>query len=726
MIQDPDCSKWMRNNDCKNSRIKHDFNSHSGTFWGMPQTNGAIIGHSTSQKAREKAKAKESRCDGARALACPHPMPGQALGKICDNSSSFQMAMDKNQQCSPSCPFQGPRDRIDQWRRLGADNVLIMGIQKGVAAPMHKVPNPQPARAINGEELLTTTISEYLATGAIRPLQLEEFKRTKSWIPIFPRQKKDSNKIRVMTCLRNLNMCHHVPKHKTESWRSVIEMLKNPNAKWGMTLDLKNWFHHLAMRPDVARWMRFQHQGKPFQVQAMPFGWAMSPWWSQKLSKPIRAHMNQCGWIHCWFVDDILLLGSTPEEVTQMAIEFVDLLKSLGIQVNKEKSMSQPSREIKYLGHMIQLESNKIAPIPEKNNKTIQMIRHQISGNTTTPRWIHALAGHLLDSQKSNERLRGLPQQLMRCTAQALNMIVRRQPWWPKQKCWAKSVPKPKDLDRILRSCLEAVQMSAPRTFRPSNDKKFTILTDASLSGWGASLQRAGREIQATAQLWTQAEKRFHITQLEATASARAVECFLPLVPRGSTLQVKSDAISTIWAWRKGSKRPTINNAIAKAAQLANNKNVYIEAEFVPGNMNHRADYLSRNPDCQNYHLDPRCFQMACQRFNFQPTIDLFANRQNRQTSRFCSWRLDPKSAVNAFNIDWSQERGWLNPPWAIIGQCIKKIKSDKATVLACLPMWKTAPWWRDVQEMSQPHPFLVIKNRPIFQNPKGENLPCP
>eukprot|EP00667_Euglena_gracilis_P015354 EG_transcript_15985 len=84
-------------------------------------------------------------------------------------------------------------------------------------------------------------------------------------------------------------------------------------VQWGMTLDIKNFFHHLQIHPKLQRWMRFQVGNRGFQIQALPFGWALSPWWAQKLTKPIRAWLNEQQIPHCWYVDDILILGATAQ-----------------------------------------------------------------------------------------------------------------------------------------------------------------------------------------------------------------------------------------------------------------------------------------------------------------------------------------------------------------------------------------------------------------------------
>ena len=70
------------------------------------------------------------------------------------------------------------------------------------------------------------------------------------------------------------------------------------------------------------------------------------------------------------------------------------------------------------------------------------------------------------------------------------------------------------------------------------------------------------------------------------------------------------------------------------------------------------------------------------------------ASRDNKQLAAYCSWRTDRKSHGNAFSLKWSKQLCWLNPPWDLIPQALHKIQQDHATCLACLPIWKTAPWW--------------------------------
>ena len=141
---------------------------------------------------------------------------------------SISTCLDRNLADTPHCPYLGPRQQIHCWQAMGADNVLLRGIAKGVKAPLHHIPapkSPRPPPPGYHQETMTT-IGEYLKSGVIRHLTPKEVVNTKYWVPAFPRPKKDSHKIRLITDLRDLNACHQVPKHKTETWRSILQFCK--------------------------------------------------------------------------------------------------------------------------------------------------------------------------------------------------------------------------------------------------------------------------------------------------------------------------------------------------------------------------------------------------------------------------------------------------------------------------------------------------------------------
>ena len=141
----------------------------------------------------------------------------------------------------------------------------------------------------------------------------------------------------------------------------------------------------------------------------------MSPYWANKLAQPVKTWLNQKGWPHVWLVDDILLLGNSKEQVENRAAEVINLLTELGMQINPEKCMTQASQNVEYNGQMINLKANMIEPITEKTEHAKQITKKQLQSNVTTPKYVAALAGIIMDCMKSNNNIQGLPQQLMRC-----------------------------------------------------------------------------------------------------------------------------------------------------------------------------------------------------------------------------------------------------------------------------------------------------------------------
>ena len=43
---------------------------------------------------------------------------------------------------------------------------------------------------------------------------------------------------------------------------------------------------------------------------------------------------------------------------------------------------------------------------------------------------------------------------------------------------------------------------------------------------------------------------------------------------------------------------------------------------------------------------------------------------------------------------DWSQVRGYANPPWCLVGKVLAQVQSQQAHIVLVAPVWKTQPWY--------------------------------
>ena len=144
----------------------------------------------------------------------------------------------------------------------------------------------------------------------------------------------------------------------------------------------------------------------------------------------------------------------------------MDKLTKLGITVNKSKSMQEATQHFTYVGHRFDLLKDTISPTQEKQQVTQDKCKHQIKGSKFQPKNLAALAGNLVDANKSNMNLHGLPQQIMKWAAWGVNQNAKWFQRWNKEKCWGTTVDKTSQMQKLLQKALKGVQHPTPRVLR--------------------------------------------------------------------------------------------------------------------------------------------------------------------------------------------------------------------------------------------------------------------
>ena len=92
---------------------------------------------------------------------------------------------------------------------------------------------------------------------------------------------------------------------------------------------------------------------------------------------------------------------------------------------------------------------------------------------------------------------------------------------------------------------------------------------------------------------------------------------------------------------------------------------IIVTTEYLPGKLNMRADWASRNfPDSSKWLLSPKVFQIISRNWG-TVEIDLFASRACHQLHTYMAWRPDPHSqALDALQQKWKNlGRLYAHPP---------------------------------------------------------------
>ena len=99
-------------------------------------------------------------------------------------------------------------------------------------------------------------------------------------------------------------------------------------------------------------------------------------------------------------------------------------------------------------------------------------------------------------------------------------------------------------------------------------------------------------------------------------------------------------------------------------------------------------------------------FKILCDWFQFNPQVDLFATRLNKQINKYVSWMPDPYSiAVNAFNFI---HKIYASPPFSLVGAAISKLIRDNTMGIMIIPEGTTQYWFPTILAHLIDHPIQL------------------
>ena len=126
-------------------------------------------------------------------------------------------------------------------------------------------------------------------------------------------------------------------------------------------------------------------------------------------------------------------------------------------------------------------------------------------------------------------------------------------------------------------------------------------------------------------------------------------------------------------------------------------RNIHITAQHLPRVQNCIADAESwMMHDQSDWQLNSVLFNRIVNLFG-PVEADMFASHLTTQYPVYFSWQPDPDpyvAATDAFLQDWSQIKGYANPPWSMIGKVLSQVQTQQAHIIPVAAVWKTQPWY--------------------------------
>ena len=392
----------------------------------------------------------------------------------------------------------------------------------------------------------------------------------------------------------------------------------------------------------------------------------MPPQVFTKVMKPVVAFLRERGIKLIIYLDDLLIISSSPEILLAQINLSRDLFQSLGLVINETKSQTTPTQEIVFLGFHLSSAKMTIS-LPQEEMKRIKLDAVHLLQKPLVS--IQEMATFVGKTTAASQAIRVAP--LFHRQLQALinSVISQAQSTVEVQQAYHQDVALTTETRAELQWWAQeasAHNQTAVATQRPD----MVIETDASLIGWGAQHQgcRTGGQ-------WSTEEKQMHINALELLAVSLALKTFVKDKSHLNVL-VRTDSMSAKAYINHlgGTHSHQLNSLAVQMWKWCLDHHIFLIVEHLPGRENQIADEESRVVrDCCNWMIHPNLFFSQIRQVMGPLEADLFASRLTHQLPRFFSWRPDPLAeATDAFTQDWSQFQGYANPHFEDIIQDTK------------------------------------------------------
>jgi len=592
---------------------------------------------------------------------------------------------------------------LSEWRCITNDEFVLSTIE-GYKIPFITLPS-QSCEPVQPEfsdienlhiDKCITKLKQIGAIVSVKPDRIQFVSK------IFAVPKSDGT-YRLILNLKEVNKFIEHTHFKMEDYRTVCNLIQQDGYLG--SIDLQDAYHLIHMYPGHQVYLRFRWKGILYQYTCLPFGLSSAPRVFTKIMRPVVGHLRGKGNVSVQYLDDILLLGKNPKDCAKNIKVTSEFLIWLGFLINNEKSMLEPSVEIKYLGFNFNTSTMTLSLPANKATKIIQLCKEILSKLQYKVIEAAKLIGHLVAASP----------------AVPYSILYTRQLEYEKALVLAQNE---NDYNCYMTFSAEAIRdiewwitklPSAKNKIRRDNFD-FCFETDASLSGWGV---RFGKE-RANG-FWNSEQKLYHINRLELLAAEFGLHCFFRN-KRNVQILLRTDNTTALAYVNRfgGCKSPELHEIAKRIWSWCEASDIWLVASYISSAENYVADFESRKEmDIYNeWSLNLKYYDMITHEFGF-PNIDLFASHLNNKCDEFISWHPDPGSAsVDAFTVSWANSFFYAFPPFCLIPRVLRKIRQDRGRGIVVVPKWSTQPWYPM---------FLEMKiSKILILGPYSDLLICP
>ena len=278
---------------------------------------------------------------------------------------------------------------MENWKKLTQDPWVLNTIQ-GYKIPFRTDPYQKgiPESVLSKEEIFVSqeiqTLLDKGATSSALYHPGNFFSR------IFTVPKKGGER-RPIINLKYLNRSITHVHFKMEGIQSLRDIILPRDFM--MKVYLKDAYFSIPIHPSHQKFLSFQRKHKTFQFTCLPFGLSSAPRTFTKVMKPVVTYLRSLGIRMVVYLDDMIILARSRDELLKWRSIVLDLLENLGFLINYLKSELEPTQILVFLGFQINTVTMEIKLPKEKVTQATQEAQNLLQVQQASARQLAHLIG---------------------------------------------------------------------------------------------------------------------------------------------------------------------------------------------------------------------------------------------------------------------------------------------------------------------------------------------
>jgi hypothetical protein len=500
----------------------------------------------------------------------------------------------------------------------------------------------------------------------------------------------EPKKPRLIYDARYINAWQHAPAF---AFDSLLDLSRAADVDSLLTVwDHKSGYFHIRLHPDSEKYFGFEFEGFYYTYTVLPFGWCVSPYAYQKVSRAVSFYLRRLGIPDFVYLDDSATV-SRPAEAWRHTYVKATLLTYLGYYVHTVKTALRPSPQQQWLGFVVDLPARTFRIPEDKLARILSLIQSALAVAALETGAFRSLVGKLVALAPA------VPGALLytRHLYDALTLADQRH-------AGVVTITADVAADLTLWSGLRG--WHGTRQWRSERHYRVSMATDSSGYAWGGWFILPGAtERVLVGDAWSASEALLDIGTKEMLAAVRAIDCFPPNV-RDCVLLLEGDNAAMISLLRNGkaARGADLNAALKELFRLTMTRNIVIDASWLRSADNVIPDAISRvsvwGEGILSLHLFGRL------RSVWGPfTLDAMAGAASAHCARFISRYFTPGCiAADVFTYPVGAEPMiYVFPPPPMTGAVLAYMREQRARGVIVVESQPDEPWWPLLRRQSQP-----------------------